>query len=141
MDFVVIESPFATNTVTLANGLEYEVLQVDNVAYARACLHDCLVNHGEAPYASHLLYTQEGVLDDDIPDERKLGIEAGLEIGRAAKRRVFYVDRGFSSGMRWGLHFAQEIGQECVIRQLRGRWDIGWAKEVELATLVERLRG
>jgi len=141
MDFVVVESPFATSTITLANGLEYEATQAENVAYARACLHDCLVNHQEAPYASHLLYTQEGVLDDDVPAERRLGIEAGLEIGRSAKRRVFYVDRGFSSGMRWGLQFAQEIGQECVVRQLQGVWNIGWAREVALSTLIERLRG
>jgi len=140
MDFVVLESPFAASTITLANGVQYESLQADNVAYARACMHDCLVNHGEAPFASHLLYTQEGVLDDDVPDERRLGIEAGLEIGRSAKRRVFYVDRGFSSGMKWGFQFAQELGQECVLRQLRGDWDIGWAKEVALATLMDRLR-
>lgn len=140
MDFVVVESPFATAKITLASGVEYEALQADNVAYARACMHDCLVNHGEAPFASHLLYTQEGVLDDDVPDERKLGIEAGLEIGRSAKKRVFYVDRGFSSGMKWGFQFAQEIGQVCEIRQLRGEWDIGWARELALETLMERLR-
>lgn len=140
MDFVILESPFATNKIILANGTEYLAERTDNVVYARACMHDCLVNHGEAPYASHLLYTQKGVLDDDVPDERKLGIEAGLEISRSAKKRVFYMDRGFSSGMRWGFQFAQELGQECVIRHLRGDWDIGWAQEVELATLMERLR-
>lgn len=140
MEFVVVESPFATNTITLANGNEFEVHETENIAYARACMHDCLVNHDEAPYASHLLYTQEGVLDDDVPEERKLGIEAGLEIGRLAKRRVFYLDRGFSSGMKWGLRFAQEIGQHCEIRTLAGKWDIGWAKELSIQTLVDRLR-
>jgi hypothetical protein len=140
MEFVVVESPFATSKIKLANGNECEILQADNVAYARACLHDCLVNHNQAPYASHLLYTQEGILDDDIPDERKLGIEAGLEIGRFAKRRIFYVDRGFSSGMKWGFQFAQEIDQVCEIRRLGGKWDVGWSKELSINTLIDRLR-
>lgn len=82
---VVLESPYAGD--------------VDrNVAYARACMADCL-RRGEAPIASHLLYTQPGVLDDDIPEERQLGIEAGLAWGRAADAAVFYVDLGWSRGM------------------------------------------
>lgn len=140
MEFVIVESPFATNTITLANGNLYEVFENENIAYARACLHDCLVNHEEAPYASHLLYTQPGILDDTVPEERKLGIEAGLEISRSAKKRLFYVDRGFSSGMKWGFKFAQEIGQVCEIRQLGGKWDLGWAKELSIQTLIDRLR-
>ncbi len=51
-----------------------------NIEYARACLHDCFLRK-EAPFASHLLYTQPGVLDDNVPDERELGIEAGLVWG------------------------------------------------------------
>lgn len=68
---VVVESPYAGNVER-------------NLAYARACLHDCLLR-GEAPIASHLLYTQPGVLDDDRPEERKLGIEAGLVWGALAR--------------------------------------------------------
>jgi len=49
---------------------------------------------GEAPYASHALYTQPGVLDDSIPVERETGIEAGLEWGAKADATVVYVDRG-----------------------------------------------
>lgn len=82
---VILESPYAGN--------------VDrNVAYARAAMADCL-RRGEAPIASHLLYTQPGVLDDDIPGERALGIEAGLAWGRVADAAVFYVDLGWSTGM------------------------------------------
>src|SRR4029077_21043205 len=33
---------------------------------------------GGGPFASHLLDTQPGVLDDQVPDERRLGIAAGL---------------------------------------------------------------
>jgi hypothetical protein len=39
---------------------------------------------GEAPIASHLLYTQPGVLNDGVPAERAHGIEAGLAWLRAA---------------------------------------------------------
>jgi hypothetical protein len=46
-----------------------------NLRYARKCMHDCF-KRGEAAYASHLLYTQPGVLDDNIPEERRLGMEA-----------------------------------------------------------------
>ena len=42
--------------------------------------------------------------------------------------------------MKWGFQFAQEIGQLCEIRQLRGKWDIGWANVLSLDTLMDRLR-
>jgi hypothetical protein len=48
-----------------------------NVKYARACIRDNLVR-GEAPIASHLLFTQLDILDDAILEERQLGINAGL---------------------------------------------------------------
>lgn len=133
MDFVVVESPFATNTITLPNGTQREILREDNIAYACACLRDCLVNQGEAPFASHLLYTREGILDDDIPDERTMGIQAGFDIGRKARRRLFYVDRGFTAGMRLAYWFAQEIGQECVLRRLGAPWDLGWDPNFSLS--------
>jgi len=55
---VVLESPFAGDIQK-------------NLQYARKCMADCL-KHCEASFASHLLYTQDGILDDDIPHERKL---------------------------------------------------------------------
>lgn len=85
MQLVILESPYAG-----------EVEQ--NVAYARRAMHDCL-QRGEAPIASHLLYTQPGVLDDEVPAERALGIEAGLAWRAVAHKAVFYVDRGWSGGM------------------------------------------
>lgn len=60
---------------------------------------DCLLR-GEAPIASHLLYTQPGVLDDDVPNERALGIAAGLAWAKVADARVFYMDLGMSRGMQ-----------------------------------------
>jgi hypothetical protein len=67
-----------------------------NMKYARMALLDSL-NRGEAPIASHLLYTQ--VLNDNNPDERKQGIEAGLEWKEVAEGAVFYIDLGMSRGM------------------------------------------
>jgi hypothetical protein len=61
---VILESPFAGDVER-------------NVRYARACVRDSLLR-GEAPIASHLLYTQPGVLNDDIEAERQHGIDAGL---------------------------------------------------------------
>ena len=101
---VVIESPFAG---------EVE----ENVKYARACMADSL-KRGEAPIASHLLYTQKGILDDDIPEERELGIESGLLWAREADLAVFYIDRGFTAGMTQALHLYQDIGTKIEIRTL-----------------------
>ena len=82
---VIVESPFAG--------------EVDlNVNYARQCLRDSLMR-GEHPIASHLLYTQPGVLDDSKPAQRKRGIEAGLAWRRVASKAVFYTGRGWSIGM------------------------------------------
>lgn len=89
------------------------------VKYARAAMNDCL-QRGEAPYASHLLYTQEGVLNDDKPDERQLGIEAGLCWGAAADKTVVYIDLGISDGMQQGIERAKREGRPIEQRQLKG---------------------
>ena len=107
MKLVVVESPYAG---------EVEL----NVEYARRCLRDCL-HRGEAPIASHLLYTQPGVLDDDKPDERKLGIEAGLVWGAHANVSAFYIDRGVSSGMRYGFDRALREERAYVVRRFDGQ--------------------
>lgn len=86
-----------------------------NVEYARACMRDCL-NRGESPLASHLLYTQ--VLDDDVPDERRRGIDAGLAWGTVADSSVFYVDRGMSQGMVLAMNRAIDAGRMVEFRQL-----------------------
>ena len=53
MTRVIVESPYAGDIEK-------------NMRYLRACIRDCLLR-GETPYASHALYTQDGVLRDDIP--------------------------------------------------------------------------
>jgi hypothetical protein len=90
---VLLESPFAGKT---------DAETAANVDYAAACMRDCLTR-GEAPFASHLLYTRPGVLDDKIPAERARGIEAGLLWGARAAASVVYTDLGISDGMRQGI--------------------------------------
>jgi hypothetical protein len=90
-----------------------------NRRYARRCLHDCL-RRGEAPFASHLLYTQPGVLRDGVALERALGIQAGLAWGQWAAATVVYIDRGVSSGMRHGIATAEEQGRPIEYRRLNG---------------------
>lgn len=112
MKLVIVESPFAAPT---QEGIER------NVRYARACLADCL-KRGEAPFASHLLYTQEGVLRDEDPAERKLGIEAGFKWGEVATLTAVYKDLGISGGMTAGINAALAAGRPIEYRFLRGEW-------------------
>lgn len=101
---VVIESPFAGGIAT-------------NVRYARAAMRDSLAR-GEAPYASHLLYTQEGVLDDDVPEEREQGIQAGFAWRHVAELTVVYQDLGISKGMQYGIDDAIKRGCPIEYRNL-----------------------
>ena len=125
MPLVLIESPFAAP--------EPELLRL-NVDYARAAMHDCLVNHGEAPYASHLLYTQPGVLDDNVPEQRMLGINAGLDWGAMAAKTVVYTDLGMSRGMRFGIDRAEREGRPIEYRSLPGWTALKAAIEASIAT-------
>lgn len=136
MKIVIVESPFATGNVELPDRTTVPVYEEANVEYARACLHDCLVNHHEAPFASHLLYTQPGVLDDDIPEQRTLGINAGFEFAPLASRRVFYLDRGISRGMRLALEASYELRLPCEARMLGGKWDLGWRPSERLLEAI-----
>jgi len=86
---VIIESPYAGDIET-------------NIAYAIKCVADSL-RRGEFPFASHLLYTRDGILNDDIKEERALGINAGLEWGKMAEKTIVYTDLGISKGMQYGI--------------------------------------
>ena len=99
MKLVIIESPYAGNVE-------------ENVAYAKKCLLDSL-RRGEAPFASHLLYTQ--VLDDLLPEERTLGMLAGFQWGEKADLCAVYTDNGISNGMMKGVAEAarNKIPVEC----------------------------
>lgn len=88
-----------------------------NVRYARLCVRDAL-RRGEAPLASHLLYTQPTVLRDEVPDERRWGIEAGLAWATVAEATVVYTDRGISPGMQHGIDNAKTLGRPVEYRKL-----------------------
>lgn len=102
MKLVIIESPYAGDIAA-------------NEAYARNCMRRCLLS-GETPIASHLLFTQPGVLDDQLPDERALGIAAGLEWRRVADYSIFFCGRGWSRGMLAALASAKAEGRPYFVR-------------------------
>lgn len=106
MRLVIIESPYAGDVA-------------GNIEYARACIRDSL-SRGEAPIASHLLYTQNGILRDGEPSERQWGIDAGLAWGRVADATVVYMDRGISKGMDYGIADAIKNHRCIEYRELAG---------------------
>ena len=116
---VVIESPF--------KGKGYHETEL-NILYAKACVRDCLIR-GEYPYASHLFYTQDGILDDKNKEERGLGINAGIAWGSLAPKRVIYIDRGISTGMEDGIAAAKKAGKIIEYRNLPNYEE--FLKEVE----------
>lgn len=89
-----------------------------NEIYGEFAMHDCLVNHNESPYASHLLYTRKYVLRDDHPEERKLGIEAGFYWRDVSEKTVFYVDLGITGGMELGRIDCKMKGKSHEFRKL-----------------------
>lgn len=105
MKRVIIESPYAGDIER-------------NVAYARACVRDSLLR-GEAPIASHLLYTQPGILRDGVPEERKLGIDAGLAYLPVCEHAV-YTDLGITPGMDYGIDLAKSFGKTTDYRTIPG---------------------
>jgi hypothetical protein len=103
---VILESPYGSPSAWQ---------RFKNRRYARACMHDCL-RRGEAPFASHLLYTQ--VLNDQDPHEREWGIASGFAWLEIADASVVYYDRGISKGMRAGIDAAQREGVPVEYRSL-----------------------
>lgn len=105
MKKVIIESPY-TGDINL------------NIEYARACVRDSL-SRGEAPIASHLLYTQPGILIDEIETERQWGIDAGLAWLSVAEAHIAYIDFGISKGMIYGITEAKKFGFETIYRKIK----------------------
>lgn len=132
MTRVVVESPFAGD--------------VDrNIRYARSAIRHSLLR-GEAPIASHLLYTQDKILDDKVPEERKMGMQAGWMWFGVADIVAFYIDRGVSSGMRQGLEVlkyhdtlieVRSLLTSEVVRVSQHQWE---HIQMNLADAIGRLR-
>ena len=101
---VIIESPYAGD--------------VDgNAAYARRAMRDAL-QHGESPIASYPLLTQPGILDDAVPDEHALGMDAGHAWLEVAEAFVVYTDLGISDRMWRGIEAARQAGVPVEFRKL-----------------------
>lgn len=97
---VVIESPLNAPT---REGIE------ENKIYAKRAMRDSLMRE-EAPYASHLLYDQPGILDDRIADQREAGMQSGFVWGEQAELVAVYIDRGISKGMQAGIDRYRHLG-------------------------------
>ena len=106
MKRVILESPYASNPSL-------------NLTYAHACVKDCLLR-GESPIASHITLTQ--ALDDMVPEQRSLGLNAGWAWYRVAEACVVYEDLGRSSGMIEGIRTAERHGVPVERRELGGIW-------------------
>lgn len=97
-----VESPYSAKTDDLFRR---------NILYARMACRWSLLN-GYCPYASHLFFTQPGILDDDKPNERTLGINAGkLLIRDTATHTLVFQDLGISSGMEFGIEHAKQYNR------------------------------
>lgn len=105
---VIVESTYAGNIEL-------------NLRYLRAAMHDCLLR-GEAPFASHGLYTQPGVLRDELPEERNQGIHAGFAWREVSDATVVYTDLGISKGMQYGIDHATQHGKPVEYRALGAPW-------------------
>jgi len=110
---VIIESPYGNDSGELV---------LRNIRYARSCVHDSLMR-GENPYASHIFFTQSGILDDNNSDERKRGMEAGWEIAILADFVAVYTDLGISKGMGQGIERHKQDNRKIEYRSLGNSWE------------------
>ena len=100
---VMVESPYRGLTVAEAEG------------YAEAACWDCM-KRGEAPFASHLLYTR--FLDDRDPRQRELGMIFGRAWIKIADLMVVYEDYGISEGMKIAMELAEKLQIDVQIRKI-----------------------
>lgn len=110
---VSIESPLNPDKTLPPD--EREVKLRSNMRYARECMMDSIMR-GEAPFASHLLYTQ--VLDDDNMAQRIAGLALGHAWRLKAELIVFYIDWGMSAGMLDAKALAEANNIPCEERRL-----------------------
>lgn len=117
MKLVYLESPYGGDVL-------------NNIKYARLCMHDCL-ERGEAPLASHLLYTQPLILNDNVAVERALGINAGFAWAKHAELSAIYTDFGISSGMKSGIEDAKKNNRTIEYRRLFDFADMKQDKRID----------
>lgn len=112
---VIIESPFNYRAGDEFNYKfnKFEIMR-QNLNYAQMAL-DHSLSLGEAPMASHLLYTQ---VWRETKENREQGIAAGLAWLPASDLHAFYVDLGMSPGMQAAATKSEEMRHPFVIRRL-----------------------
>jgi hypothetical protein len=105
---VIIESPLASKEAG-----QYQ----RNKEYAVSCMRDS-ISRDEAPFASHLLYTIRGLLNDLDPHDRTSGISMGFLWGQQADKIAVYTDLGISVGMNLGIDHYGNLGIPIEYRSL-----------------------
>lgn len=102
MKLVSIQSPYAGDIER-------------NIIYARRALHDSLQRR-EAPFASHLLYTQ--VLIDGIAECRALALKCDHAFLAKCDLVAVYRDLGVTEGMELALAKACELNIQIELRHI-----------------------
>lgn len=100
---IMLESPYAGDVEL-------------NTKYLNKCMRDSILNHTEAPIASHKLYPN--ALDEDKPEERELGINLGTQLQGVVDKLVVYEDYGITSGMMKAIVNATKIGLPIEYRKI-----------------------
>lgn len=104
-----------------------------NLIYARWCMADSL-ERGEAPYLSHLLYTQ---IWAETPALREAGLAAGDAWRAVADLVAVYTDLGLTEGMRRALASVPD-GRSVGRTLARGALPVtvdGWRRYLSTLTL------
>jgi hypothetical protein len=143
---VCLESPFKPSDADVeqyAGRYSRAELLRQNLVYARMLLLNSLLR-GEAPTASHLLYTQ---VWSENPELRANGIKAGIEFHNRCDLVALGVDLGVSSsGMKLAQDNARLIGvaleRRAIIDVSDGRdpRDLLAARDLDTFPYLEELR-
>lgn len=123
---VILESPCAPIEF---DGKKYS--RQDNYLYLQRCIRDSIMR-GEAPFASHQMYT--GALNDNVQIERELGISLAEPFLRRAEGVVVYRDHGVSAGMIAGIEAAHRMGKSDF--KIIHRWLMREGEQLDLADLA-----
>lgn len=76
----------------------------------RLARHLCrkAIESGFAPYAPHLYLPD--ILDDDIPEQRTIGIDCGLAFIGSCNALFYCAPNGITLGMQREIKYAESIG-------------------------------